>query len=144
MRIVVIGCGVAGMGASLLLGRAGHDVILIDRDPQALEDHPDVTFEAAARATVPQFKQPHNFLGLGRQLLRDHLPDVYRTLLEVGAGEFDQVAFLPEVYRFFILNYVVREGARFFREDLCTQFRRDAVRTYLAALDVLDVSPLLR
>jgi hypothetical protein len=48
------------------------------------------------------------------------------------------------VYRFFILNYVVREGARFFRADLCTKFRRDAVRTYLPALDVLDVSPLLK
>jgi Ser/Thr protein kinase RdoA (MazF antagonist) len=42
----------------------------------------------------------------------------------------DELRFLPEVYRFFILNYVVREGARFFREDLCKQFRQDAVRTY--------------
>jgi hypothetical protein len=55
----------------------------------------------------------------------------------------DELAFLPEVYRFFILNYVVREGARFFRADLCTQFRRDAVRSYLPALDHLDISPLL-
>jgi Ser/Thr protein kinase RdoA (MazF antagonist) len=55
----------------------------------------------------------------------------------------DEVAFLPEVYRFFILNYVVREGARFFRHDLCTQFRQDAVRSYLPALDRLDLSPLL-
>ncbi len=54
----------------------------------------------------------------------------------------DEVQFLPEVYRFFILNYVVREGARFFRADLCAQFRRDSVRTYLPALDALDVSPL--
>jgi hypothetical protein len=56
----------------------------------------------------------------------------------------DEVGFLPEVYRFFILNYVVREGARFFRHDLCTQFRRDSVRSYLPALDELDVSPLLK
>ena len=53
-------------------------------------------------------------------------------------------SFLPEVYRFFILNYVVREGSRFFRADLCTKFRGDAVRTYLPALDTLDVTPLLR
>lgn len=51
--------------------------------------------------------------------------------------------FLPEVYRFFILNYVVREGARFFRPDLCTQFRRDAVRSYLPGLERLDITPLL-
>jgi len=54
----------------------------------------------------------------------------------------DELEFVPEVYRFFILNYVVREGARFFRPDLCSQFRRDAVRTYLPALDALDASPL--
>ncbi len=56
----------------------------------------------------------------------------------------EEVMFLPEVYRFFILNYVVREGARFFRPDLCTLFRSDAVRTYLPALDRLDTSPLRR
>jgi len=54
----------------------------------------------------------------------------------------DEVMFLPEVYRFFILNYVVREGARFFRPDLCRKFRHDAVRTYLPALDRLDLTPL--
>jgi hypothetical protein len=37
----------------------------------------------------------------------------------------------------------VREGARFFRPDLCTQFRADAVRSYLPQLDQLDPSPLL-
>ena len=55
----------------------------------------------------------------------------------------EELAFLPEVYRFFILNYVVREGARFFRPDLCTRFRSDAVRTYLPAVDRLDLTPLL-
>jgi len=55
----------------------------------------------------------------------------------------EELRLLPEVYRFFILNYVVREGARFFREDLCQQFRRDAVRTYLPTFDAFDFSPLL-
>jgi hypothetical protein len=55
----------------------------------------------------------------------------------------DEVRFLPEVYRFFILNYVVREGARFFRSDLCARFRADAVRSFLPALDALDVGPLV-
>lgn len=54
----------------------------------------------------------------------------------------DELRFLPEAYRFFILNYVVREGARFFRPDLCTKFRRDAVRNYLPAFDRHDFSPL--
>ncbi|MFM8530497.1 MAG: hypothetical protein ACKOD2_12650 [Ilumatobacteraceae bacterium] len=56
----------------------------------------------------------------------------------------DEIRFLPHAYRFFILNYVVREGARFFRPDLCIRFRNDAARVYLPAADRLDVSPLLR
>ena len=63
----------------------------------------------------------------------------YRSVFPMSDEE---VMFLPEVYRFFVLNYVVREGARFFRPDLCTKFRRDTVRTYLPALDHLDASPL--
>jgi hypothetical protein len=55
----------------------------------------------------------------------------------------EEVRFLPEVYRFFILNYVVREGARFFRPDFCALFRGDAVRSYLPALDALDIAPLM-
>lgn len=65
-----------------------------------------------------------------------------RAYGEVFPLSVDELMFLPEVYRFFILNYVVREGARFFRADLCTQFRHDSVRTYLPALDALDTSPL--
>mgnify|MGYP003333380816 FL=1 len=66
--------------------------------------------------------------------------DAYRQVFPLSR---DEIAFLPEVYRFFILNYVVREGARFFRDDLCTKFRNDAVRSYLPALERLDISPLL-
>lgn len=54
------------------------------------------------------------------------------------------IEFLPFAYRIFILNYVVREGARFFRHDLCAQFRRDAAHGYLEASTRLDLSPLLR
>jgi hypothetical protein len=62
---------------------------------------------------------------------------------EVFPMSEEEIRFLPEAYRFFILNYVVREGARFFRGDLCARFRADAVRTYLPALEHLDISPLL-
>lgn len=55
-----------------------------------------------------------------------------------------EVRFIPEAFRFFILNYVVREGARFFRRDLCVKFRADAARVYLPALETFDVAPLLR
>ncbi len=54
------------------------------------------------------------------------------------------VRFLPEVYRFFLLNYVVKEGARFFQPDLCRRFRSETARTYLPMLERFDITPLLR
>ena len=54
------------------------------------------------------------------------------------------VHFLKEAYRFFILNYVVREGGAFFAGDLWIRLQREAVATYLPALDALDLTPLVR
>ena len=55
-----------------------------------------------------------------------------------------EIEFLPYAYRFFILNYVIREGARFFRPDLCAQFRRDASRKYLTQSENLDMTALFK
>jgi hypothetical protein len=65
----------------------------------------------------------------------------YHEVFPLSDAEVD---FVPETYRFFILNYVVREGARFFRPDLCDQFRREAVTRYLPAFEHFDVGPLHR
>ena len=65
-----------------------------------------------------------------------------RAYADVYPLSSEELQFLPEVYRFFILNYVVREGARFFRPDLCDLFRRDAIRSYLPAFDRTDFSAL--
>jgi Ser/Thr protein kinase RdoA (MazF antagonist) len=67
-----------------------------------------------------------------------------RAYHEVSPLSEQDIRFLPEVYRFFLLNYVVRQGARFFRPDLCRRFRRDTARTYLHELGSLDLRPLLR
>jgi hypothetical protein len=77
-------------------------------------------------------------------LVEPHFVEFVRAYHRVDPLSPDEIRFLPEAYRFFILNYVVREGARFFRPDLCTKFRSDAARVYLPAIDRLDISPLLR
>jgi len=43
----------------------------------------------------------------------------------------------------FLLNYVVRSGEHFFREDICRRLQREAVEEYFPALDQVDFSPLL-
>jgi hypothetical protein len=55
----------------------------------------------------------------------------------------DEVLFLKETYRFFLLNYVVREGAHFFRYDIWQHLLHDVVDVHLPTLDDLDLTPLL-
>ena len=66
-----------------------------------------------------------------------------RAYHEVNPLTPRDIEFLPYAYRIFILNYVIREGARFFRHDLCAQFRRDAAHSYLEASTKLDLTSLL-
>jgi hypothetical protein len=54
-----------------------------------------------------------------------------------------ELRFLPFAYRFFILNYVIREGSKFFRSDLSAQFKQEAARIYLPQLDHFDITPIL-
>lgn len=56
----------------------------------------------------------------------------------------EEIEFLPWAYRFFVLNYVIREGSRFFLPQFSDTFRRQATDTYLPALESFDVSPALR
>lgn len=77
-------------------------------------------------------------------LVEPHFVEFIRAYHRVDPLSADEIRFLPEAYRFFVLNYVVREGARFFRPDLCTKFRSDAARVYLPSIERLDITPLLR
>jgi hypothetical protein len=54
-----------------------------------------------------------------------------------------EVLFLKEAYRFFLLNYVVREGRHFFRYDFWQHLLHDAVDVHLPSLDEVDLRPLL-
>lgn len=77
-------------------------------------------------------------------LVEPRFLDFVRAYHEVNPLSESDIRFLPYAYRFFILNYVIREGARFFRADLCAQFRREVARIYLPRLHQLDISPLLK
>lgn len=55
-----------------------------------------------------------------------------------------ELMFLPQAYRFFVLNYVLRVGQFFFRPEYCTRLRLEVVREHLPALDAADFAPLLK
>ncbi len=55
-----------------------------------------------------------------------------------------EVLFLKEAYRFFLLNYVIKEGKNFFLESFATQLQREAFETHFKTIDTLfDVDKLL-
>jgi 2-polyprenyl-6-methoxyphenol hydroxylase-like FAD-dependent oxidoreductase len=94
VKLLVLGGGVAGLATALAASRAGHEVVLLERDTDAPMGDAAGVFDDWQRSGVAQFRQPHNFLGLGRRLLRDRTLDVYRALLGAGAVEVEQFRFL--------------------------------------------------
>lgn len=56
-----------------------------------------------------------------------------------------EVLFLQEAYRFFLLNYVVREGNYFFRKSIATQLQREAFEQHLPNIErVFSADKILR
>jgi 2-polyprenyl-6-methoxyphenol hydroxylase-like FAD-dependent oxidoreductase len=99
MNIIVIGGGICGLGAALLLARDGHDVTVLERDADPLPDSPQAAWDNWTRKGVAQFRQPHNFMPALRLLLEAELPDVQDALGSAGAGRYDLVNPLPPFFR---------------------------------------------
>jgi len=95
MRVVVVGAGVSGLGAALLLAREGHDVVLLERDATPLPNDPDEAFHWERRG-APQVRHSHAFLARGRNLLRDRLSDVRDALLAAGVTEVGWAEMIPD------------------------------------------------
>ncbi len=55
----------------------------------------------------------------------------------------NEILFMKEAYRFFVLNYVLRTGEHFFMPEICKRLERDAVIRYLPELETLDLSMLV-
>jgi 2-polyprenyl-6-methoxyphenol hydroxylase-like FAD-dependent oxidoreductase len=87
LDIAIVAGSAAGLFAGLLLARAGHQALVLERD--FLQPAPDVESAAAAafRPTAPQIVQPHIVMARCRQLLIERLPDVYAALLAAGVAE---------------------------------------------------------
>jgi 2-polyprenyl-6-methoxyphenol hydroxylase-like FAD-dependent oxidoreductase len=87
LKIAIVGGGAAGLFASLMLARAGHEVLVLEQG--RLEPAPDVESAAvsAFRPTAPQIVQPHVVMARCRELLLERLPDVYDALLAAGVVE---------------------------------------------------------
>ncbi|MCU1502569.1 MAG: dependent oxidoreductase [Ilumatobacteraceae bacterium] len=83
-RIVMIGGGVVGLCGALLLGRDGHDVTVLERDPLPPPD-PREAWAGWERRGVNQFRMLHFFQPGFRQAMAATAPDVVGALEAAGA-----------------------------------------------------------
>jgi 2-polyprenyl-6-methoxyphenol hydroxylase-like FAD-dependent oxidoreductase len=88
-RIIVLGAGISGVAAGMLLRRDGHEVTILERDPGPVPRTPRQAWELWARDGVTQFRQPHFLQPRGRSVLEEELPDVLAALVAAGGLPFD-------------------------------------------------------
>lgn len=55
-----------------------------------------------------------------------------------------EIRFLKEVYRFFILNYVVKDGRYFFHEIFASKLQKEAYETYFPSIHNFKEEKLLK
>jgi len=85
-----------------------------------------------------------NFVYGADTLVQDRFKVFLRAYHEIFPLAESDILFLKDVYRFFILNYVIRDGEHFFRPKICKRLQRQSVSTYLPQLRTFDFSPLLK
>lgn len=81
--------------AALALGRDGHEVVVLERDPLPPNADAEEAF-AAERRGAPQVHQTHGFLARLQVLLRERFPDVLDDLIAAGGSTMPMTAALGE------------------------------------------------
>ena len=93
--IAIVGGGMAGTLAALLLARDGHRVTVYERDDTDLPDTADEAFDDWDRRGAPHARQSHAILARLRRILGERAPDVLDELLAQGATELSVERILP-------------------------------------------------
>ncbi|HET9851295.1 MAG TPA: FAD-dependent oxidoreductase [Candidatus Limnocylindrales bacterium] len=94
-RIIVLGGGVSGLAAALLLSRDGHDVTVLEADAAPVPSSPASAWEDWPRDGVAQFRQTHSLTSRGHELLAAALPDVHAGLDAAGGVRLDVLDLMP-------------------------------------------------
>jgi choline dehydrogenase-like flavoprotein len=94
-RIVVVGAGLTGLAAALLLARDGHHVTVLERDPAEPVGEAEALWEGWERPGVGQFRIAHLMLARWRCLVEQELPDVLDEVERLGGQRISPIELLP-------------------------------------------------
>ncbi len=94
MDTIVLGAGLCGLAAGIMLARDGHRVTVLERDEASVPDGAQA-WDGWRRDGVVQFRQAHFMQARGRQVLEAELPDVHRALETAGALRLGPVDRMP-------------------------------------------------
>ena len=95
----IIGGGITGLAAALVLRARGAGVTILERDPEPSLASPDEAFATWDRRGAVQVRHSHAFLGRLRTLLRERYPDLLDALLAAGARELKMMEHPPRCLR---------------------------------------------
>jgi 2-polyprenyl-6-methoxyphenol hydroxylase-like FAD-dependent oxidoreductase len=93
--IVVIGGGLAGQEAAMLLAADGHSTTVLERDPAPPPGSPDDAWECWERRGVNQFRMLHFFLARFRAVVERELPELVAELDADGGLRINPLAGAP-------------------------------------------------
>jgi len=93
--VIVCGAGVIGLAAAAMLARDGHQVTVLEADPDGAPDAAGPAWESWRRGGVAQFRQPHNLFARFRQVCDAELPGLTDRMLAAGCVWGDYLDSLP-------------------------------------------------
>jgi 2-polyprenyl-6-methoxyphenol hydroxylase-like FAD-dependent oxidoreductase len=93
--IVVCGGSVIGLSTAMMLARDGHQVTVLETDPDDVPSGPGEAWASWQRKGVAQFRQPHNLFARFRQVCDEELPGLTQRLLVAGCVQVDPLESLP-------------------------------------------------
>jgi 2-polyprenyl-6-methoxyphenol hydroxylase-like FAD-dependent oxidoreductase len=88
---IVLGGGLCGLSAAMMLARDGRRVTVLERDASPIPENPEAAWERWRRDGVVQFRQAHYLQPYGRAVLEAELPDVLEAFKAAGAFRFDPI-----------------------------------------------------
>jgi 2-polyprenyl-6-methoxyphenol hydroxylase-like FAD-dependent oxidoreductase len=92
--VIVCGGSVVGLSAAMFLARDGHEVTVLERDPEP-PTPAELAWDGWRRRGVAQFQQAHLMLPPVRQILEAELPGMTGRLTGAGCAWQDPVAVVP-------------------------------------------------